>query len=100
MASLNTMLLDLSKRMEKGKSWIRYFIQKGLICLFVCLFVVCRLRIFHPFEDVTITGEGLQILTNARHSWPISCEGSLACDTNCDTGNPFIMVISESPVEP
>ena len=29
-----------------------------------------------------------------------SCEGSLASDTYCDTGHPFIMVISESPVEP
>ena len=25
-------------------------------------------RIFHSYTDVTITGEGLQILTSARHS--------------------------------
>ena len=36
-------------------------------------------------------------LTYARHSWPLSSEDSLACHTNCDTGNPFIMVISEDP---
>ena len=42
-------------------------------------------------------GEGLQILTNARHSWPLSSEGSLACHTYCDTGHPFIVVISENP---
>ena len=44
------------------------------------------MRIFHSYGDVTITGEGLQ-----------SSEGSLACHTNCDTGHPFIMVISEDP---
>ena len=31
-------------------------------------------RIFHLYGDVTITGEGLQILTCARHSWPLSSE--------------------------
>ena len=51
--------------------------------------------IFHSYGDVTITDEGLQILTYARHSWPLSSEGSLACHTYCDTGHPFKMVISE-----
>ena len=32
----------------------------------------------HPFGDVTIAGEGLQILTYARNLWPMSSEGSLA----------------------
>ena len=54
-------------------------------------------RIFHSYGDVTIAGEGLQILTYARHSWPLSSEGSLMCHTHCDTGLPFIMVISEDP---
>ena len=52
-------------------------------------------RIFHSYWDVTIAGEGLQISTYARHSWPLSSEGSLACHTYCDTGHPFIMVIFE-----
>ena len=39
----------------------------------------------------------LQILTYARHSWPLSSEGSSACHTDWDTGHPFIMVISEDP---
>ena len=43
-------------------------------------------RILHSYGDVTITGEGLQILTNARHSKPLSSEGSLACHCYCDTG--------------
>ena len=54
-------------------------------------------RIFHSFGDVTITGEGLQILIYARHSWPLSSESSLTCNTYCDTGQPLIMVISEDP---
>ena len=52
-------------------------------------------RIFHSFEDVTIAGEGLQILTYVRHLWPLSSEGSLACHAFCDTGHAFIIVISE-----
>ena len=34
-------------------------------------------------------------LTCTRHSWPLSSEGSLACHTFCDTGHPFIKVISK-----
>ena len=67
---------------------------------FVCLIVwnfSSHSRIFHSYKDVTIAGEGLQILTYARHSWPLSSEGSFACPAYCDTGHPFIMVISEDP---
>ena len=32
---------------------------------------------------------------HARHLWPLSSEGSILCYTYCDTGHPFIMVISE-----
>ena len=71
--------------------------------LFVCLFVF---EFFVPFEyfliiwrrhQFTSTGEGLQIFTYTRHLWPLSKEGSLAFHTYCDTGHPFIMVISEDP---
>ena len=63
------------------------------VCLFVYLFVFLssHSRIFHSHGDVTITSEGLQILIYARHSWLLSSEGSLACLTYCDTGQPFIM---------
>ena len=54
-------------------------------------------RIFHSYGDITIAGERLQILTYARHSWPLSSEGSLTCHTHCETGLPFKMVISEDP---
>ena len=46
-------------------------------------------------SDVTITGEGLRILTYARHLWLLSNVGSLACHIDCDTEHTFIMVISE-----
>ena len=58
-------------------------------------FFLFHSNIIHSYWDVTITGEELQILTYARHSWPLSSEGSIACHTYCDTGLPFIMVISE-----
>ena len=35
------------------------------------------------------------MLTSARHSWPLSSEGSLVCHTFCDVGHLFIMVISK-----
>ena len=54
-------------------------------------------RIFHSFGDVTIIGEWLQIMTYVRKSRPSSNEGSLTCHTYCDTGQPFIMFISEDP---
>ena len=44
---------------------------------------------FHSYGDVTITGEGLQILTYARHSWPFGSKGSLACHTHYDTGHHY-----------
>ena len=52
---------------------------------------------FHSFGDVIVAGEGLQILTYARHLWPFIIEGSLACHTYCDMEHPFLMVISEDP---
>ena len=41
-----------------------------------------------------MAGEGLQILTYVRYSWPLSSDVSLTCHTYCDTRHPFIMVIS------
>ena len=35
-----------------------------------------------------MTGEGLQILTYARHLWTLSSENSLACHTYCHTEHP------------
>ena len=66
--------------------------------VFVCLFgFLSHSRIFHSYKDVTMTGEGLQILTYARCLWSLSSEGSLVCHTYYDTGHPLIKVISEDP---
>ena len=43
------------------------------------IYMYVLLEIFHFFGDVTITNEGLQILTYARKTRPLSSEGSLAC---------------------
>ena len=64
----------------------------GFFCLFWGL--SSHSRIVLSYEDVTTAGKVLQILTYARHSWSLSSEGSLACHNYCDTGHPFIMVIS------
>ena len=37
--------------------------------------------------EVTITGEGQQILIDTQNSWSLSSEGSLACYKYCDTGH-------------
>ena len=50
------------------------------VFVFVCLWFYVPLENF-SYRDVTIAGEGLQSLTCARHSWPLSSEGSLACQT-------------------
>ena len=76
------------------------YIKSLLICESLkkySLFVwVCssQSRIFHSYEDITITSKELYILSYARQSWPLSSEGSLACHTYCDSGHLFIMVIS------
>ena len=49
--------------------------------------------IFCSYGYVTIAGEGLHSFTYARHSWPLSTDGSLACYVYCDKGHQLIMVI-------
>ena len=71
-----------------------------IICIILILFVwslSSHSRTFHSYGDITIAGEGLQIVTYARHSWPLSSEGSLTCHTHWETGLPFIMVNPEDP---
>ena len=62
---------------------------------FVCLGFFVQLK--NVYGNFTMTSQGLQMLTYARPSWPLSSEGSLMCHTYCDTGHPFVMVISEDP---
>ena len=63
-------------------------------CFLILLVFRSTREFFTRYGDVTIAGEGLQILIYVRHLWPLSSEGSLACQTYCNTGYPFIMVIS------
>ena len=72
-------------------------INKQIMQLFVCLLGVNHSRFFYWYGDVTVTSEGLQIFTYARHTWPLCSERSLACHANCDKGHAFIMVIFEDP---
>ena len=65
---------------------------------FLFRFFSSHSRIFTMYGDVTIAGEGLQVLTYARHSWPLSIEGSFACHTYCHMRHPFIMVFFRRPV--
>ena len=55
------------------------------------LYVVCLFGVYRPtrefFTHMEIAGEGLQILTLARPSWPLCSESSLTCRTHCDTGH-------------
>ena len=65
--------------------------RKWLVCLFACL---CFF--FVALENFSlITGEGLQILTYARHSWPLSSEDGTPTVTRGI--HSFKMVISEDP---
>ena len=57
--------------------------------LFVSLEFFVPFGKFSLIGDVTISVEGLQILTYAPHLWPLGSEGSLACHTYCGTGHPY-----------
>ena len=62
--------------------------------LFVYQFWCFPLTWEFSYGNVIMTDEWLQILTYAQHLWSLSVEGSLACYTYGDTGQTFIMVIS------
>ena len=73
------------------------FVLFVMFVLFVCLGFIVQLENFSLKWRRHHCRWRLQILTYAQHSWPVSSEGSLTCHTYCDTGLPFIMVISEDP---
>ena len=84
---------------KNGSTFFGYIWNKWTICIF-CQFVKgfsSHSRIFRSFKNVIIYGKGLQILTYTRQSWPLSSEDSLPCHTYFDTGQSFVMVISEDP---
>ena len=68
------MLLVLLFPVPGKRKRIKYIsiVQPTCTINMICLWV------FFSYRDVTIAGEELQMLTYARHSWPLSSEGSLA----------------------
>ena len=64
--------------------------------LFVCMFgvFVPLENFFSNMETPPLPTKGCKFYTYTRH---LSSEGSLACQTYCDTGYPFIMVVSKDP---
>ena len=65
----------------------------------VCLFIwsLCPIREFFTHMETSPLPVKAANLTYARKSWPLSSESYLTCHTYCDTGLPFIIVISEDP---
>ena len=92
---LNTKYLFFLLLVVINNCFHRFPLSTVLFC--VELNLSSHSSIFHSYGDVTIVCEGLQILTYARHSSPLSSEGSFMCYNNCDTVQPFIMVIAEDP---
>ena len=77
--------------------WIFFIISVGLFVWGSSF----KSKTFHSYVDVTNGSEWLQrltyILLYTRHSWQLSNKDSLACYNYCDSGNSFIMVITEDP---
>ena len=69
----------------------------------MCLSMFCLFGVFRPTREFFTHMETSRwpvmgcILTYARHLWPLSSEGFLACHIYYDMGHPVIMVISENP---
>ena len=58
--------------------------------VFVCLFWWFHhtRELFTPMETIPISVRDGNF-ANAQYSWPLSSEGSMACNTYCDTGHPW-----------
>ena len=68
------------------------------LVLFICLGFIVPLDYFHSYEGVIITDEGLQISTCARHSLPLSSEGSIASHTYCTYNSGFRGAVTFTPI--
>ena len=53
---------------------IRYFNRPSFVFVWFLVFYIL-LKNSHSYGNVTITGEGQQILTYTRHKWPLSSKG-------------------------
>ena len=77
---------------KRQKFSISLFIQSNWFFLKVIKGFSSHWRIFHLYGDFAITVEGLDL-----YSWPLSSKGCLTYYIYCDTGQPFIVVISKDP---
>ena len=82
--------LSHSYMYERRLTWVQTVFWRVFVCLFVVWGLSSHSRMFHSYGDVIMTGEGLQMLTYARHSWPLSSEGSLTCHTHCLRHGPTV----------
>ena len=65
----------------RGRQILRYLWSNTINIVFFGGFS-SHSGICQPFGDVTITGEGLHMLTYTRHTWPLSSGGSFT-QVNC-----------------
>ena len=56
---------------------------------------VCMFKFFFPTWEFFSMTSPLPVKIHVWHLGPLSSEGSLGCQTYCDTRHPFIMVMSE-----
>ena len=83
--------------MNLFKTGVKKTLLKLSMDWYCFVFVFICLWFFVPLENFSRIWRRHQILTYAWYLWPLSSEGYLSCHTSCDTGHPFIMVISEDP---
>ena len=102
--------LEYTKAVYSGILYISIFLEMISVdeINYRCLFVfVCLYGGFSPsreyftqLETSPLTMRGNKFWPiYTRNSWPliISSDGSFTCQTYCDTGQPFIGVVSEDP---
>ena len=71
--SFTTCSMTTGAEHSQNVHWHLSFYEWNILDLFVLGFA-SHSKFFHSFVEVTITGKGLQILTYARHLWPLSSE--------------------------
>ena len=96
-------MLREKREAPRRAQWVlthRFFYYQGyyfdflgkFLCLFFCLCVgefSSHSRMCHSYGGTTNTGE--------QYSWPLSNEGSLACQIYTNGDMRFVLVISEDP---
>ena len=86
-------IIEINRRIfTKWLIWNLQFtimVQSSLV--FITIYFVCLISAWEWRRRLYLA------LYYTWHSWPLSSEATLACHTLCDSGHPFIMVISKDP---